>query len=132
MITVNGCPACLGLATVADRLERACVSRGDLKQSHVKTMNTLTFESSATLIDEPGLSFPARGNTLALDAESDYTEAAQHVSANDELEDENELSSVDTEAVTLEEDPVRLYLNQIGRIPLLTRSEEIAVCASIP
>jgi RNA polymerase primary sigma factor len=60
------------------------------------------------------------------------------VSASDDEEsddsdshDDGDLSTVDQPSLAEMEDPVRLYLNQIGQIPLLTRQQEITLAKRV-
>ncbi|MEZ6119166.1 MAG: sigma-70 family RNA polymerase sigma factor [Pirellulaceae bacterium] len=49
----------------------------------------------------------------------------------DTFSEESELSSADSESTIATDDPVRMYLMQMGEIPLLDRQEEIAAAKKI-
>lgn len=91
-------------------------------------------ESTRTRVDEP--SFEAEASTE--DAEDDgivTTTAILPGSAEEETddakEDDNDLLAGIDENESWSDDPVRMYLTQMGEIPLLTRQQEITLAKRI-
>jgi RNA polymerase primary sigma factor len=91
-------------------------------------------------LDDESTSGPNESIELAdkpadrLDDDADSTESATEVDADSEVESdagaENLLSAV-AEDESWSDDPVRMYLTQMGEIPLLTRPEEVALAMQI-
>ncbi len=67
------------------------------------------------------------------DSDDDLIEVASEADADvQELkEDEDLLAGIEDDAETWSDDPVRMYLTQMGEIPLLTRQEEIRLARKI-
>jgi len=98
-------------------------------------MNPVALEPSTRVLDDTSIRFPSanssEANKLSLEADTDYHETSPESPFDDEETDDTELSTVDRPAVTEMEDPVRLYLNQIGQIPLLTRPQELTLAKRV-
>ncbi|MGD9720672.1 MAG: sigma-70 family RNA polymerase sigma factor [Pirellulales bacterium] len=68
---------------------------------------------------------------LELDAELDEVELSTDLDLELDPKAEDLLAVVDEEGESWSDDPVRMYLTQMGEIPLLTRQQEIALAKKI-
>ena len=88
------------------------------------------FEDDTTRIRATDAPFDA---TVAVEDDDDVdTELTEpEISADDEPKSDNDLLAGLEETDTWSDDPVRMYLTQMGEIPLLTRQQEISLAKRI-
>src|SRR5207249_6852746 len=72
-----------------------------------------------------------QGIELIDEAEAEEREAGPAAATEDEARSDLDLSFMDEEDTRRIDDPVRMYLTQMGEIPLLRRDEEIALAKKI-
>ncbi len=92
--------------------------------------NVESFELDDTLLSDPVMP-PVLINSYSQSEEEELVSLAAGVPAEEEV-DEDDLTSYDIEdAGETLDDPIRMYLVQMGRIPLLDRREEVVVAKEI-
>src|SRR5437764_13575097 len=82
-------------------------------------------------IDQLLLLLEREGIELIDEAEVEEHERAAGVLGDDEAQVELDLSFIDDDESRRIDDPVRMYLTQMGNIPLLKREQEIALAKKI-
>lgn len=90
------------------------------------------FEDDTTRVGEEEESFTATAVGEVLDVEDDDLDDADAVADNDaNVKPDEDLLSVVEDSESWSDDPVRMYLTQMGEIPLLTRQQEIHLARKI-
>jgi RNA polymerase primary sigma factor len=82
-------------------------------------------------IDQLLILLEDQGIELIDEAEAEEREGGNPAALDDEVRAELDLSFMDEEDTRRIDDPVRMYLTQMGEIPLLKRNEEIALAKKI-
>ncbi len=72
-----------------------------------------------------------QGNDSEIDSDLGDSEMNSDIDSDVEPKTEDLLAVVDEESESWSDDPVRMYLTQMGEIPLLTRQQEIALAKKI-
>ena len=90
------------------------------------------FEEDTTTRPEEEENFQssANGEVAEEEEETDESESTSTTEAKTKPDEEEELLALD-ESESWSDDPVRMYLTQMGEIPLLTRQQEIALAKKI-
>lgn len=127
-------PPIAGLPPPASAVPRLCLIASGDKASMVKKRrnedNVDSFELDDSLLSDPIMP-PVLIKSYSQGDEEELANLAAGSVAEDELDDDD-LTSYDIEdAGDALDDPIRMYLVQMGRIPLLDRREEVVVAKEI-
>src|SRR5580704_8667895 len=88
-------------------------------------------ETNPEKIDQILIMLEDQGIELIDESEAEEREGGSSTALDDEVRAELDLSFIDEEESRRIDDPVRMYLTQMGEIPLLKRDQEIALAKKI-